>query len=48
MQSYMEKHDPAKNQTRFYNVVILLNLFSEWTLYREWGRIGQGSQVRIE
>ena len=24
------------------------NLFSEWTLYREWGRIGQGGQVRMD
>lgn len=24
------------------------NLFGEWTLYREWGRIGQGGQVRME
>jgi predicted DNA-binding WGR domain protein len=44
MQSYLEKHDPAKNQARFYNMVILPNLFGEWTLYREWGRIGQGGQ----
>lgn len=48
MQSYLEKHDPAKNQARFYNVVLLPNLFGEWTLYREWGRIGQGGKVRME
>lgn len=48
MQSYLEKHDPAKNQARFYNMVLLPNLFGEWTLYREWGRIGQGGQVRME
>lgn len=22
------------------------NLWGEWTLFREWGRIGQGGQVR--
>jgi len=48
MQSYLEKHDPAKNQSRFYNLVLLPNLFGEWTLYREWGRIGQGGKVRME
>lgn len=48
MQSYLEKHDPAKNQARFYNMVLLPNLFGEWTLYREWGRIGQGGKVRME
>lgn len=48
MQSYLEKYDPAKNQARFYNMVLLPNLFGEWTLYHEWGRIGQGGKVRME
>ena len=48
MHSYLEKHDPTKNQARFYNMVLLPNLFGEWTLYREWGRIGQGGKVRME
>ena len=48
MQSYLEKHDPAKNQARFYNMVLLPNLFGEWTVYREWGRIGQSGKVRME
>ena len=29
-------------------MVVLPNLFGEWTLYREWGRIGQGGKVRME
>jgi predicted DNA-binding WGR domain protein len=24
------------------------NLFGEWTLEREWGRIGQGGQIRMD
>jgi predicted DNA-binding WGR domain protein len=48
MQSYLEKHDTAKNQARFYTLVLLPNLFGEWTLYREWGRIGQSGKVRME
>jgi len=48
MQSYLEKYDAAKNQARFYNMAVLPNLFGEWTLYREWGRIGQGGKVRME
>jgi predicted DNA-binding WGR domain protein len=48
MRSYLEKHDLAKKQARFYNLVLLPNLFGEWTLYREWGRIGQGGKVRME
>lgn len=48
MKSYLEKHDLAKNQARFYNLILLPNLFGKWTLYREWGRIGQGGKVRME
>lgn len=46
MQSYLEKHDPAKNLARFYRLLVLPNLFGEWTLQREWGRIGQAGKVR--
>ncbi len=48
MQSYLEKRDTAKNQARFYILALLPNLFGEWTLYREWGRIGQGGKVRMD
>lgn len=48
MQTYLEKHDAPKNQARFYRMLVLPNLFGEWTLYREWGRIGQGGQVRMD
>ena len=47
-QTYLEKRLPAKNIARFYRMVVLPNLFGEWTLYREWGRIGQGGQVRMD
>ena len=48
MQSYLEKRDQAKNQARFYAMAVLPNLFGEWTLRREWGRIGASGQVRLE
>jgi predicted DNA-binding WGR domain protein len=44
---YLERHDPAKNLYRFYRLSLEKNLFGEWSLMREWGRIGQASQVRI-
>ena len=47
MQSYLEKRDPAKNLARFYSLVVLPTLFEEWSLQREWGRIGQAGKVRI-
>jgi len=41
MNSYFEKLDPEKNLARFYSLTILPNLFGEWSLQREWGRIGR-------
>jgi predicted DNA-binding WGR domain protein len=32
---------------RFYRMFIAPNLFSQWTLFREWGRIGSGGQVKL-
>jgi predicted DNA-binding WGR domain protein len=29
-------------------MTVLPNLFGEWTLQREWGRVGQGGQVRLD
>lgn len=48
MQTYLEKRDHQKNQARFYCMAVLPNLFGEWTLRREWGRIGTYGQVRLE
>mgnify|MGYP003668918386 FL=1 len=48
MQTYLEKRQPTKNVARFYRMTVMPNLFGEWTLYREWGRIGQGGQVRMD
>tara|TARA_R110002049_G_scaffold298063_1_gene487575 strand:- start:5602 stop:5850 length:249 start_codon:yes stop_codon:yes gene_type:complete len=48
MQTYLEKRQPAHNVSRFYRMSVMPNLFGEWTLYREWGRIGQGGQVRMD
>ena len=48
MQTYLEKRQPANNVSRFYRMSVMANLFGEWTLDREWGRIGQGGQVRMD
>ncbi|AGI74895.1 hypothetical protein OA238_160p0890 (plasmid) [Octadecabacter arcticus 238] len=29
-------------------MAVLPNLFGEWTLQREWGRIGQGGHIRLD
>lgn len=48
MQTYLEKRQPAQKMARFYRMAVMPNLFGEWTLLREWGRIGQGGQVRMD
>jgi len=43
---YLEKRIPARNQKRFYTIMVTPTLFGSWALVREWGRIGQGGTVR--
>jgi predicted DNA-binding WGR domain protein len=33
--------DPAKRMHRFYRVDVQPDLFGQWCLMREWGRIGR-------
>ena len=48
MHTYLEKRDPRKNVARFYHMAVRPNLFGEFTLERQWGRIGQGGQTRMD
>lgn len=48
MHTYLEKRDPRKNLARFYHMAVQPNLFGEYTLERQWGRIGQGGQTRLD
>jgi len=48
VRTYLEKHIPAKNMARYYRMAVIPNLFGEWTLLREWGRIGRGGQARMQ
>lgn len=44
----LEKRLPRKNLFRFYRLSVLPNPFGEWTLAREWGRIGTRGQSRLD
>ena len=44
--AYFEKIDPARNQMRFYAITVAPNLFGQWAMIREWGRIGQVGTIR--
>ena len=44
----LEKRVPEKNQHRFYRLLLAPTLFGEWSLIREWGRIGHPGTVRVD
>ena len=48
MKAYLTRLDPERQMARFYRVMVLPTLFGEWSVVREWGRIGQGGTVREE
>lgn len=39
---------PDDNKRRFYLMQALPNLFGEWFLLREWGRMGSPGRVRMD
>jgi predicted DNA-binding WGR domain protein len=44
----MTNIDPAKNKWRFYTVLIGRNLFGDWSITREYGRIGSPGRIAVE
>jgi predicted DNA-binding WGR domain protein len=36
----LRRVDPLKNMRRFYRLDVQPDLFGQWCLIREWGRIG--------
>jgi len=43
---YLVKHDSGKNMHRFYQMFVTPGLFDEWSLVREWGRVGSPGTVK--
>jgi predicted DNA-binding WGR domain protein len=44
----LDRCDPTCNMARYYVLSIEPSLFGDATLIREWGRLGQSGQRRIE
>jgi len=42
---HLEKHVPAENQHRFYNLNISPDIFGGWLLVREYGRVGSPGRL---
>lgn len=45
---YLERHDAEKNMHRFYNLFVIPGVFGDWSLIKEWGRVGSPGTVRKE
>ena len=45
---YLAKHDSEKNIHRFYQIFVIPGLFNDWSLTKEWGRVGSPGMVRNE
>lgn len=43
---YLEHHEPDKNLHRFYQMFVTPGIFDDWSLVREWGRVGSPGTVR--
>lgn len=46
--TYLERHNPDKNKYRFYQKYVSPSIFGDWSLVREWGRVGSPGTVRKE
>ena len=45
----LEKVDPARKQRRYYALSVCPTLFGEWSVLREWGRLGhQGGRIMLD
>ena len=45
---YMERHDSSENVHRFYQVIVTAGLFGDWSIVREWGRVGSPGTLRFD
>lgn len=48
MEVHLRCIDPSRNRRRFYHMTVQRNLFGEWVLMREWGRIGRAGRLKSE
>lgn len=47
MDVYLTRVDASQNMARYYRMTVQPTLFGEWSVVREWGRLGRGGQVRV-
>lgn len=37
---YLERYDPDKNLHRYYQLHVVPGIFGDWSLIKEWGKVG--------
>ena len=42
---HLRRIDPDRNMARFYTMRLQPTLFGDWSLLREWGRIGSSGRL---
>lgn len=45
---HLTRIDPEANMRRYYRLSVQPGLFGDWSLVREWGRIGAQGQRMVE
>lgn len=45
---HLIRSEPDTNRHSFYRIEIVPGLFGDWSLVREWGRLGSPGQVRTD
>ena len=48
MVTVLHRIDPDSNMHRFYRMEVVQGLFGDWSLIREWGRLGSHGHVRLD
>jgi len=43
---YLECHNDLENKHRFYQLLIMPGLLGDWSLVREWGRVGSPGTMK--
>ncbi len=44
----LQRRDAAENVSRFYRLDVQPDLFGQWSLSREWGRIGSAGTLLVQ
>lgn len=44
---YLTRVNASQNMARYYRMTIQPTLFGDWSVVREWGRIGRSGQIRV-